>query len=112
MKRILVFLFLVVCGTAAAQIGAYWVQFTKLQTNLDSTLLDYNTLGRAKFLERLVGNCANGSYRLDPKDVEIQEDRAQNEVRVEIRYREEMKVLMFPVKPDLVARGKTLSYGM
>jgi len=112
MKKIALLIVLLLAGTAAAQAGAYWVQFTKLETNLHSTLLDYNTLGKERFVTRLVANCKNGTYTLDPKDVKIVEDRDHDRVEVSIVYRETMKILLFPIEPNLVAKGELTVYGM
>ena len=105
-KNLLAFLiFLAVILLVLVPYVRFVIQRQGLDTDLARISLDFSTMGRAKFEERVDGLCrkarlAPGSYQVD-----ISEDTNSRRVSVEIRYDAEFSIFFFPQHEEVVLRN-------
>lgn len=105
-KNLLAFLiFLAVIFLALVPYVQFVVQRQGLDTDLARISLDYSTMGRAKFEERVDQICrkarlAPGSYQVD-----ISEDKNSKRVSMEIRYEAEFSIFFVKRHENVVLRN-------
>ena len=87
-----------------------YVQFVVQRQGLDADLarisLDYSTMGRAKFEERVHQICRKAGLSPGSYEVDIVEDTNAKRVSVEIRYEAEFKIFFFPRTEEVVLRNE------
>jgi len=105
-KNLLVFIvFMAVIFLVLVPYVKFVVQRQGLDADLARISLDYSTMGRAKFEERVDRICRKarlfpGSYQVD-----ISEDKNSKRVSVEIRYEVVFSVFFFPRHEQVVLRN-------
>jgi hypothetical protein len=105
-KNLLVFIvFMAVIFLALVPYVRFVIQRQGLDADLARISLDYSTMGRAKFEERVDRICQKarlspGSYRID-----LSEDKNKKRVAVEIRYEAEFSIFFVTRHRQVVLRN-------
>jgi hypothetical protein len=86
-----------------------YVQFVIQREGLDTDIarisLDYSTMGRAKFEQRVHQVCRKARLNPGSYQVEITDDTNSKRVSVVIRYEAEFKIFFFPRTEQVVLRN-------
>jgi hypothetical protein len=105
-KNLLVFIvFLAVIFLVLVPYVQFVVQRQGLDTDVTRISLDYSTMGRAKFEERVHQICRKAGLKPESYEVEISEDKNSKRVSVEIRYEAEFSIFFFPRHERVVLRN-------
>ena len=100
--------FIVFLAVIFLVLGPY-VRFVVLRQGLDTDLarisLDYSTVGRARFEERVEGICRKAGLNPESYQVKISEDKNSKRVSVEIRYEAEFSIFFVPRHEKVVLRN-------
>jgi hypothetical protein len=106
-KNLLTFIvFLVVILLVLVPYVQFVVQRQGLDTDLSRISLDYSTMGRAKFEERVHQICRKAGLSPGSYEVEIVEGTNAKRVSVEIRYEAEFKIFFFPRTEKVALRNE------
>ena len=86
-----------------------YVQFVVQRQGLDADLarisLDYSTMGREKFEERVDRICRKAGLKPGEYQVDISEDKNSRRVSAEIRYEAEFSIFFFSRTENVVLRN-------
>jgi hypothetical protein len=86
-----------------------YVRFVAQRQGLDTDLarisLDYSTVGRARFKERVDRICLKAGLEPGSYEVKISEDTNSKRVSVEVRYEAEFSIFFFPRHEKVVLRN-------
>jgi hypothetical protein len=105
-KNLLAFIvFLAVIFLVLVPYVKFVVQRQGLDTDLARISLDYSTVGRARFEERVDGICRKAGLSPENYQVKISEDKNSKRVSVEIRYEAEFSIFFFPRREKVVLRN-------
>ncbi len=104
-KNLLVFIvFMAVIFLVLVPYVKFVVQRQGLDTDLTRISLDYSTMGRAKFEERVDRICRKATLDPGSYQVDISEDKNSKRVSVEIRYEAEFSIFFVPRHEQVVLR--------
>jgi hypothetical protein len=105
-KNLLTFIvFLAVIFLVLVPYVQFVIQRDGLDTDIARISLDYSTMGRAKFEERVHQVCRKAGLDPGAYEVEIAEDKNSKRVSVEIHYQAEFKIFFFPRTEEVVLRN-------
>ena len=105
-KNLLVFIvFMAVIFLVILPYVKFVVQRQGLDTDVTRISLDYSTMGRAKYEERVHQICRKAGLTPGSYQVKISEDKNAKRVSVEIRYEAEFSIFFFPRHEEVVLRN-------
>lgn len=105
-KNLLAFLvFLAVIFLVLVPYVRFVVQRQGLDTDLARISLDYSTVGRARFEERVDRICRKAGLSPESYQVKISEDENSKRVSVEIRYEVEFSIFFVTRRENVVLRN-------
>ena len=105
-KNLLVFIvFMAVIFLVLVPYVQFVVQRQGLDTDLAMISLDYSTMGRAKFEERVDRICRKAGLEPGNYQVEIVEDKNTKRVSAEIRYEAEFSIFFFSRTEEVILRN-------
>ena len=105
-KNLLAFLvFMAVIFLVLVPYVRFVVQRQGLDTDLARISLDYSTMGRAKFEERVDRICRKARLNPGSYQVDISEDKNSKRVSVEIRYEAEFSIFFFTRHQNVVLQN-------
>jgi len=105
-KNLLTFIvFLAVIFLVLVPYVQFVIQREGLDTDIARTSLDYSTMGRAKFEERVHQVCRKARLSPGSYQVEIEDDKNSKRVSVEIRYEARFKIFFFPRTEKVILRN-------
>jgi len=81
------------------------VQRQGLDTDLARISLDYSTMGREKFEERVDAICQKAGLTPGSYQIDISEDKNSKRVTVEIRYEAEFSIFFVSRRENVVLRN-------
>lgn len=93
-----------VLGTLAVQVVDHVGHQTAVEAQLASAIRGYDGRSPEAFRDGLIAELQRLQVDVGPDGVQIEEDRAQDRVTVEVRYVATLRLLVVPVERTLVAR--------
>ena len=104
--------FLAVIFLALVPYVQFVIQRQGLDTDIARISLDYSTMGRAKFEERVHQICRKAGLKPDSYQVDISEDENSKRISVEIHYEAEFKIFFFPRTEQVVLRNDFYAFDL
>ena len=98
---------LILAVVAAAQAVKYWAQVASVDKVLTAQLMVFQQSGTVAYREAVLGELAGMDLEISPDDLDTVEDRAKDELCVELRYEWPLHVLVFTLPRSHVARTRT-----
>jgi hypothetical protein len=102
---LLLIVFLAVIFLVLVPYVQFVIQREGLDTDIARISLDYSTMGRAKFEQRVHQVCRKARLNPGSYQVEITDDTNSKRVSVVIRYEAEFKIFFFPRTEQVVLRN-------
>lgn len=88
------------------------VQKQSLDTDFGSIMLDYNTLGKEKFQERVREICEKAGLGPDDYELFIEDDPVSKRVTVDLEYNAKFKFFFWERTERVVLRNTTTNLGL
>ena len=105
-KKLLAFIvFMAVIFLVLVPYARFLIQRQGLDTDLARISLDYSTMGRAEFEERVDQICRKAKLRPGSYQVDISEDKNSRRVSVEIRYEVEFSIFFVSRHEKVILRN-------
>lgn len=105
-KKLLVFIvFMAVVFLVMVPYVRFVIQRQRLDTDLARISLDYSTMGRARFEERVEQICRKAGLEPGRYSVAISEDANARRVWVVIRYEAKFRIFLVPWTEEVVLRN-------